>query len=104
MKIAVLGTGFGAYHVELYKKIGLVKEIVVWGRNTEKLEELKEKFGVSTTTKCEDILKDKSICLVDICMPNALHKEMALKAMAAGKDVFLEMPLAETEEDGRQII
>ena len=104
MKIAVLGTGFGAYHVELYKKIGLVKEIVVWGRNTEKLEELKEKFGVSTTTKCEDILNDKSICLVDICMPNALHKEMALKAMAAGKDVFLEMPLAETEEDGRQII
>ena len=55
MKIAVLGTGFGAYHVELYKKIGLVKEIVVWGRNTEKLEELKEKFGVSTTTKCEEI-------------------------------------------------
>ena len=104
MKIAVLGTGFGAYHVELYKKIGLVDEIVVWGRKEAKLMELQEKFQVKTTTDIETIWQDESISLVDICLPNKLHKEMAVKALKAGKHVFIEMPLAETVEEGREII
>lgn len=104
MKIAVLGTGFGAYHVEMYKRIETVKEIVVWGRNADKLAELQSKHGVATTQNMEDIWNDESISLVDICLPNFLHREIAEKALRAGKDVFLEMPLAETVEDGRKII
>lgn len=104
MKIAVLGTGFGAYHVEMYKKTGLVEEIIVWGRNEDKLAELQTKFGVDTTLNLEDIWKDQSISMVDICLPNILHREMAEKALKAGKDVFLEMPIAETVEDGRKIM
>lgn len=104
MKIAVLGTGFGAYHVEMYKKTGLVEEIVVWGRKEDRLAELHKKFGVQTTENLDDIWKDKSISLVDICLPNFLHREMAEKALRKGKHVFLEMPLAETVEDGRMII
>lgn len=30
MRIAVLGTGFGAYHVELYMKMTDVEKIIVW--------------------------------------------------------------------------
>lgn len=104
MKIAVLGTGFGAYHVEMYKKIGLVEEIVVWGRKADKLAELKIKYDVHITQDMEEIWNDSSISLVDICLPNFLHREIAEKALKAGKDVFLEMPLAETVEDGRKII
>lgn len=36
MNIAVLGTGFGAYHTELYAKMTDVEKLTVWGRNTEK--------------------------------------------------------------------
>ena len=104
MKIAVLGTSFGAYHVEQYKKIGLIDEIMVWGRKETKLIELKEKFNVKTTMNMEEIWQDESISLVDICLPNKLHKEMAVKALKAGKHVFIEMPLAETIEEGREII
>lgn len=104
MKIAVLGTGFGAYHVEMYRKTGLVEEIVVWGRNSDKLAELQTKFGVEVTQNMEDIWKNPQITLVDICLPTFLHKEIAEKALRAGKNVFLEMPLADTEENGRKII
>lgn len=104
MKIAVLGTGFGAFHVKKYVNIGLVDEIIVWGRKEEKLNELKEKFQVHTTMNLEEIWNDESITLVDVCVPNALHKEMAVKALEAGKHVFIEMPLAETIEDSKEII
>lgn len=46
---------------------------------------------------------DTSIDVVDICTPNHLHKEMALAAIAAGKHVYCEKPLALNSEDALQI-
>lgn len=104
MKIAVLGTGFGVRHVELYKKICEVQDIVVWGRNEKKLLEIGNKFNVNITTDLDEIWNDADIDLVDICLPNYLHCEVGVKAIESGKDVFIEMPLAESVEDGRKII
>lgn len=33
MNIAVLETGFGTYHTELYAKMTDVEKLTVWGRN-----------------------------------------------------------------------
>lgn len=104
MNIAVLGTGFGAYHTELYAKMADVEKITVWGRNTEKLRELKDKFHVQTTTDMEEIWCSKEIDLVDICLPNDLHKEMSIMALRAGKHVFIETPAVETREDAEAIL
>ncbi len=104
MKVAVLGTGFGAYHVELYAKMEDVEEIVVWGRKEEKRKEIKEKFHVEVTNDMEEIWSDSAINLVDICLPNYLHKEMAIKALRAGKNVFIETPVAESLEDAEAIL
>lgn len=49
------------------------------------------------------VCEDESIGLVDICTPNHLHKDMALTAIAAGKHVYCEKPLALTADDARQI-
>ena len=40
------------------------------------------------------LVADPAIDLVDITAPNALHREMALAAIAAGKHVYCEKPLA----------
>lgn len=39
--------------------------------------------------------------VVDICTPNFLHKEIALAAIANGKHVYSEKPLALTAEDAK---
>ena len=104
MRIAVLGTGFGAYHVELYAKRTDVEKIIVWGRNEEKLKELQDKFQIDITTDMEAIWNDGEIDLVDICLPNYLHKDTAIKALSAGKNVFIETPVAETIEDAEAIL
>lgn len=104
MKIAVLGTGFGAYHVELWTKITNAAQIIVWGRTKKKLKELQDKFHVEITAEMEEIWNDDEIELVDICLPNHLHKEIAIKALHAGKNVLIETPLAESLEDASAIL
>lgn len=104
MKVAVLGTGFGAYHAELYAKRADVEKIIVWGRNEEKLEELQKKFHVEITNEMEEIWSNSEIDLVDICLPNYLHKEMAIKALRSGKHVFIETPVTEDLEDAEAIL
>lgn len=47
------------------------------------------------------MVADPDIDLVDITAPNALHKEMALAAIAAGKHVYCEKPLAPLAADAR---
>ncbi len=41
-----------------------------------------------------DLINDPDIDLVDICLPNDQHEEMALAALAAGKHVLVEKPIA----------
>ena len=52
----------------------------------------------------QTIIADPEIDLVDITAPNALHKEMALAAIAAGKHVYCEKPLAPLAADAREMI
>jgi predicted dehydrogenase len=46
---------------------------------------------------------DCDIDVVNITTPNALHKEMALAAIAAGKHVYCEKPLAPLASDAREM-
>lgn len=80
-----------------------VDSIKIWGRHKEKLQKLKEDLNIETTTDMDEIINDKNIDLVDICLPSSLHKEYAIKAMKNGKDVFCETPTALTIEDAEAI-
>jgi UDP-N-acetylglucosamine 3-dehydrogenase len=104
MKVAVLGTGFGAYHVELLKKIETVDAICVFGRNPEKLAALNQKFGVAVTTDIETIWADADIDLVDVCLPNTLHRQYVIAALERGKHVYCETPFAINREDAGQML
>lgn len=55
------------------------------------------------TSDWQSLVADPAIDVVNITTPNALHKEMALAAIAAGKHVYCEKPLAPLEIDAREM-
>lgn len=55
------------------------------------------------TDDWRDLVEDPSIDVVDITAPNALHKEIALAAIAAGKHVYCEKPLAPLAADALEM-
>ncbi len=104
MKIALLGTGFGQAHAAVYAQRRDVDEVVVFGRTPEKLAKISEQFGFATTTDLGGLIADDSVDLVDICLPTRLHADVAVRAMQAGQDVLIELPLATTLEDARRVV
>lgn len=55
------------------------------------------------TTDWRAMVADPAIDIVSITAPNALHKEMTLAAIAAGKHVYCEKPLAPLSADAREM-
>lgn len=61
-------------------------------------------FGFTNATdNWRHLVDDPDIDLIDITAPNAFHKEMALAAIAAGKNVYCEKPLAPLASDAQQM-
>ncbi len=52
----------------------------------------------------QEILRDPSIDVVFITTPEHLHHDMAIAALKAGKNIYLEKPLAHTIEEGFEIV
>lgn len=61
-------------------------------------------FGCRAVYDFDAVLADCSIDVVHICTPHYLHKDMAVKALAAGKNVVLEKPLSMNKTELREVI
>jgi predicted dehydrogenase len=49
------------------------------------------------------LVADPEVDVIDVCMPNYLHKEVVLAALAAKKHVICEKPLANSAADAREM-
>src|SRR5947209_2477724 len=63
-----------------------------------------EKFGVPKVCSVEELLADPEIdVVVNLTVP-AAHAQVSLAALAAGKSLYSEKPLAISRDDGRAIL
>lgn len=71
----------------------------------ELAEKAASEFGFERwTSDWRAAVSDPEIDVVDIVLPNAMHHEVALAAIAAGKHVTVEKPLANTVEQCRELV
>lgn len=110
LQIGIIGIGFmGMTHFEAAKKIQNARVAAIATRSEKKLagdwSDIQGNFGPrgSATTDLtgiskyrdhRDLLADKSIDIVDICLPTDQHESIVLEALAAGKHVLVEKPIA----------
>jgi predicted dehydrogenase len=102
MKVGIAGTGFmGSTHAAAWKEAGTS----IAGFIAETIEEaqpLASQYGCQAYDSLDAILKDVDV--IDICTPTHLHKDMVIRAAAAGKHIICEKPLARTVEEGQVMI
>jgi predicted dehydrogenase len=111
--VGIIGTGFmGRAHALAYRAVsGIfptelrpVLEMVA-DNNSEAGKRAHGQFGFRrVTADWRQLVNDPAVAIVSITTPNLVHREMALAAIAAGKHVHCEKPIAPNAEDARTMM
>jgi predicted dehydrogenase len=102
---ALVGTGFiGPVHVEALRRLG--RPVVgVLGSSPEKGRAAADALGIPRAyERYEDLLADPAVHVVHLASPNRLHYEQCRRAVAAGKHVVCEKPLAMTAAETAELV
>ena len=104
VRVAMIGYAFmGRAHSNAWATVGSFFEVpafeqrVLVGRDAVGVAAAATALGWSeSATDWREVIARDDIDVVDICVPGHLHAEIALAALAAGKHVLVEKPLANT--------
>lgn len=111
--VGLIGTGFmGKAHALAYRSVRAVmgdvpgvRLLALCDTPDTKAQEFAAQFGFDrATADWRKVMADPGVQLVSITTPNGMHREMALAALAAlaaGKHVWCEKPMALTLDDAR---
>lgn len=96
LNVAVIGAGaIGTNHIAGFQEHAAARVVAIADVALERAREAAERFNVpETVTDYRALLARADIDVVSIALPNYLHAPAALDALAAGKHVMLEKPMA----------
>lgn len=103
-RVALLGYGhWGKNLARNFYALGALR--VICDPDPARLEEARSHYpDVKLTVQPEEAITCEDIEAVAIATPASTHYELALQAIQAGKDVFVEKPLALTLEEGERLV
>jgi predicted dehydrogenase len=106
LRIAVVGLGYwGPNLVRNIHEVPGVEAAAVCDLREDALESIARRYpAVTTTTRYEDVLADPRIDAVAIVTPVSTHYALAAAALAAGKHVFVEKPLAASLQEATALV
>jgi len=109
IRVLLVGAAFSAdLHADAYARSTDIAEIVaICDKATDRITELANRYNFTDYKAYDDFEKaiDEVDCdVVDICLPNFLHKAVAIKAFSKGRHVISEKPLATTYEDAKAMV
>ena len=106
VKIGIVGAKFaGGFHMDVWKTIPGAEVDAIADLSEEARTDFQKKHGIPKAySSGADLVRDPDIDVVDICVPNFLHAEIAAAAMEAGKNVICEKPFATTMEDAHKVL
>lgn len=119
-KVALIGLGFmGKMHYDIYTSREDVQVYAIaeqdekklkgdWSSITGNIEGGKpatvDLKGIKMVSSYRDLLGDKNIDWIDICLPTFMHKKVAGDFLKAGHSVLLEKPICPNLKDAKELL
>jgi len=112
LRVGMVGYAFmGAAHSQAWRTVNHAFDLplsarmsVVCGRDENAVAAAATKLGwESHATDWRAVIARDDVDLIDICTPGDTHAEIAIAALAAGKHVFCEKPLANSVAEAREM-
>ena len=114
INVGIIGAGWmGKVHSEGYRRIPISFDLggaevhLRYAADVEAplAKDLAGRYGYEKwTADWREVVRDKAVNLVDVCVPNFLHKEIVIEAARAGKHIICEKPLSNSPADSREMI
>jgi predicted dehydrogenase len=105
LRAGIIGTGFiGGIHAHAVRASGATLTRVA-DTSPERAEEAAVRlYADRGAASAQELIESDEVDVVHICTPNHLHAELAEQALAAGKHVICEKPLATTVQDAQRLV
>ena len=112
LNVGMIGYGFmGKAHSNAYATVSHFFDLqhkpvlkALCARNAEKAQAFADNWGYeSVETDWRALIARDDIDVVDICVPNNLHKEISIAAAEAGKMILCEKPIAMNAQEGEEM-
>ncbi|WP_165842157.1 Gfo/Idh/MocA family protein [Paenibacillus xerothermodurans] len=110
LNIGIVGmNGIGMRHAECYSQDSLANVLAVCDVVKERADNAAQKYGVKAYYSLQDMLANEpDLQIVDVTTGGiengSWHYEPAVQAIAAGKHVLIEKPLANDIVEGRELV
>jgi 2-hydroxy-4-carboxymuconate semialdehyde hemiacetal dehydrogenase len=104
VKICVAGQGaFGQKHLDALKRIPDAEVTSLVGGNQDATAEVAKKYGIAhwTGELSEGIKRADAVILTT---PTKMHRSQGEQVMRAGKNVLIEIPIADSVEDSERLV
>jgi predicted dehydrogenase len=104
--MGIVGAGFvGPHHIDAVRRLGFVDIVAVAGSNDESGKRKAEQLGVRKGYgSYEALINDPDVSVVHVATPNHLHYPVISAALAKGKHVVSDKPLAATAAESRKLV
>lgn len=95
VRVALIGTGWSLRTQASAFRAGGLEIAALWSRGEEKARRLAAEHGIPyATAELDRVLERPDVDLVSVTTPPHTHREVALRALEAGKHVLCEKPFA----------
>lgn len=93
VRFGILGLGVGANRARLAAKTEDAELVCVCDLQEEKAKQIAGELNCEWTTRYDDMLRREDIDVIGVFTPSGTHCDYAIKAIQAGKDVFVTKPM-----------
>ena len=106
INIGVVGYGYwGPNLVRNFSEVDDLKVTMVADLKPENLAKVQKRYpSIKTTSVPDDLLKSPHVDAVAVATPVFFHYELGLKALQAGKHLFMEKPFTSTSDQGLRLM